>query len=96
MVEGASVDAMLDAAGEFRVLTLLPPSPNKPGAPRRTTRALKSPPDTCAGGCEGCPSWQMTLQHQLLHSWRKRDRDILPWQSCGGGRCRWTRHCGGR
>lgn len=32
-VEGASVDAMLDATGEFRVLTLLPPSPIKPGAP---------------------------------------------------------------
>lgn len=45
MVEGASLDAMLDAAGEFRVLTLLPPSPNKSGAPRRTTRALKSLPE---------------------------------------------------
>ncbi len=34
-VEGMSVDALLDDAGEFRILQLVPPPPDRPGAARQ-------------------------------------------------------------
>eukprot|EP00208_Stichococcus_sp_RCC1054_P005161 CAMPEP_0206136414 /NCGR_PEP_ID=MMETSP1473-20131121/1648_1 /ASSEMBLY_ACC=CAM_ASM_001109 /TAXON_ID=1461547 /ORGANISM="Stichococcus sp, Strain RCC1054" /LENGTH=665 /DNA_ID=CAMNT_0053528935 /DNA_START=263 /DNA_END=2260 /DNA_ORIENTATION=+ len=69
-VEGASVDAMLNSAGEFRVLTLLPASPDKPVLRRKPLpvdsalrRAVKVP---LSGGVQLPDGFRITLRDSTV------------------------------